>query len=151
MKTFILFLFGRFDDHEDVEYFCTEVFTSSPHITSLRYVIEQSQNIIIIFDSESDSKTLSQELYILLANDNIKLYFLFERDTMVTAHLPNKVKEFIFKPMEKQTAEIANMLKLDYYKTDPILDLDELLDKIDKMGVDSLTPEEKDFLDNFDN
>jgi hypothetical protein len=29
------------------------------------------------------------------------------------------------------------------------MDLDELLDKIEQMGIESLTPEEKNFLDNF--
>jgi hypothetical protein len=37
------------------------------------------------------------------------------------------------------------------YDNKPAMDLDELLDKIEKMGVDSLTPEEKNFLDNFEN
>ena len=25
MKTFILFIFGMFEDHEDIEYFCNEI------------------------------------------------------------------------------------------------------------------------------
>jgi hypothetical protein len=31
------------------------------------------------------------------------------------------------------------------------MDLDQLLDKIKQMGVESLTSEEKNFLDNFEN
>jgi hypothetical protein len=30
------------------------------------------------------------------------------------------------------------------------MDLDELLDKIEQMGIESLTSEEKNFLDNFE-
>jgi hypothetical protein len=58
MKTYILFVFGMFDDHEDVEYFCADVLGDNPIINSVRYVIENSQNIIVIFDSDSDYKTI---------------------------------------------------------------------------------------------
>jgi hypothetical protein len=97
MKTFILFIFGMFEDHEDIEYFCNEILGESPTINSVRYVIENSQNIIVIFDSETDYKTLSQDLYTLLMNDIVKFYFIFDRDSLVTAHLPQQVKDFIFK------------------------------------------------------
>jgi hypothetical protein len=147
MKTFILFLFGMFEDHEDIEFFCTEILGDTPVIKTVRYVIENSQNVIVIFDSEVDHKTLSTELFSVLSNDNIKFYFIFERDNLVTAHLPKEVRDFIFKPV---TAD--KMLTIEYQKTDtPILDLDQLLDKIEKMGIESLSPEEKNFLDNFDN
>ena len=42
------------------------------------------------------------------------------------------------------------MIKIEYDKNmGPSMDLDELLDKIEQTGIDSLTPEEKKFLDNF--
>ena len=145
MKTFILFIFGMFEDHEDIEYFCNEILSESSTINSVRCVIENSQNIIVIFDSETDYKTLSQDLYTLLMNDNVKFYFIFDRDSLVTAHLPQQVKDFIFKPSGTST-----MIRVDYDKnSSPSMDLDELLDKIEQMGIDSLTPEEKNFLDNF--
>lgn len=147
MKTFILFLFGMFEDHEDIEFFCTDILGDTPAIKKVRYVIENSQNVIVIFDSELDYKTLSTELFSVLSDDNIKFYFIFDRDNLVTAHIPKEVRDFIFKPT---TAE--NMLTIEYQKTEsPILDLDRLLDKIEKTGIESLTPEEKNFLDNFDN
>jgi hypothetical protein len=134
-----------FEDHEDIEYFCNEILGESPTINSVRYVIENSQNIIVIFDSETDYKTLSQDLYTLLMNDNVKFYFIFDRDSLVTAHLPQQVKDFIFKPSGTST-----MIRVDYDKnSSPSMDLDELLDKIEQMGIESLTPEEKNFLDNF--
>ena len=145
MKTFILFIFGMFEDHEDIEYFCNEILTESPTINSVRYVIENSQNIIVIFDSDRDYKTISQDLYVLLMNDNVKFYFIFDRDSLVTAHLPQQVKDFIFKPSGTST-----MIRVDYDKnSNPSMDLDDLLDKIEQMGIESLTPEEKNFLDNF--
>jgi hypothetical protein len=147
MKTFILFIFGMFEDHEDVEYFCTDVIAESTVVNTVRYVIENSQNIIVIFDSDTDYKTLSTELYSILTNDSVKFYFIFDRDSLVTAHLPQEVKDFIFKPLSKNM-----LIRLDYDNPGkPSMDLDDLLEKIEKMGIDSLTPEEKKFLDNFEN
>jgi hypothetical protein len=148
MKTYILFVFGMFDDHEDVEFFCTDVLGDTPVIKTVRFVIENSQNVIVIFDSDVDIKRLSQELFSVLTTDNIKFYFIFDRDSLVSAHLPKEVKDFIYRPVGDNS-----IMKLEYQKNndDIIMDLDDLLDKIEQMGIDSLTPEEKNFLDNFEN
>lgn len=149
-KTFILFIFGMFEDHDDIEFFCTEILSDVSVIKKVRYVIENSQNIIVIFDSDSDYKTISNEMFSVLTNEHIKFYFIFDRDSLVTAHLPQQVKDFIFKPQSEEDV----IIRIEYdksQKNDSSLDLDELLDKIDKMGIDSLTPEEKNFLDNFEN
>lgn len=145
MKTFILFIFGMFDDNEDIEYFCTDVLGESPAVKKVRFIIENSQNIIVIFDSETPYKELSNELFVLLTNENIKFYFIFDRDNLVTAHLPAEVKDHIFKPITDNM-----VINVDYQKNKTTLDLDELLDKIDQHGVESLTPDEKNFLDNFE-
>ena len=42
---------------------------------------------------------------------------------------------------------------LEYMKKEedvPLMDLDEVLDKIEKWGIESLTLDEKNFLDNFE-
>lgn len=135
-----------FEDHEDIEFFCTQVLAESKVIGSVRFVIENSQNIIVVFDSEFDHKNISNELFGLLINDNIKFYFIFDRENLVTAHLPAEVKDFIFKP-----ANDNNIVRVEYEKHSPILDLDQVLEKIEENGIASLTPEEKKFLDNFDN
>lgn len=147
MKTFILFIFGTFEDHEDIAFFCTEILGSSSAVKSLKYVIESNQNIIVIFDSELENKELSQELYEVINIDPVKFYFIFERSTLVSAHLPEQVKDFIFKPLPESSS-----IKIDYIKNNPEeLNLDDLLEKIEEMGIDSLTDEEKKFLDNFEN
>ena len=146
MKTYLLFIFGMFEDHEDIEFFCTQVLAESKVIGSVRFVIENSQNIIVVFDSEFDHKNISNELFGLLINDNIKFYFIFDRENLVTAHLPAEVKDFIFKPVSDN-----NIVRVEYEKHSPILDLDQVLEKIEENGIASLTPEEKKFLDNFDN
>lgn len=148
MKTFILFIFGMFDDHEDVEFFCTDILNETKSVKSLKYVIESSQNIIVIFDSDTDYFELSKDLFESLSIDYVKFYFLIERDTLVTAHLPAQVRDFIFKPQLENKAMFLEYTKKDEDK--PLMDLDEVLEKIEKLGVGSLTLEEKDFLDNFE-
>jgi hypothetical protein len=148
MKTFILFIFGMFEDHEDVEFFCTEVLGDTKSVKSLRYVIENSQNIIVIFDSDTDYYTLSKDLFESLSIENVKFYFLIERDTLVTAHLPAQVKDFIFKPQIENSAMILEYTKKE--EDTPLMDLDEVLEKIEKWGIESLSVEEKNFLDNFE-
>jgi hypothetical protein len=147
MKTYVLFIFGSFEDHEDIAFFCTEILSGSTAIKSLKYVIESTHNIIVIFDSELDNKELSKELFELLLLDQVKFYFLFERSSLVCAHLPEQVRDFIFKPLPESSA-----IKIEHIINDPEgLDLDNLLDKIEETGIDSLTDEEKKFLDNFEN
>jgi len=150
MRTYLLFLFGVFEDHEDIEFFCMDVLARTPTIESVRYVIENHKNIIVIFDSNVDHSTLSDDIHLLTKNDSIKFYFLIEKTAIVSLYLPDAVNDFIFKP---STAD-PSMLKIEYlkqtFKTSLDMDLDELLDKIDSMGIESLTPEEKKFLDNFE-
>jgi hypothetical protein len=137
-----------FEDHEDVEFFCTEVLGDTKSIKSLRYIIENSQNIIVIFDSDTEYFELSKDLFESLTIENVKFYFLIERDTLVTAHLPAQVKDFIFKPQTENSAMFLEYMKKE--EDGPLMDLDEVLDKIEKWGIESLTSEEKNFLDNFE-
>ena len=63
MKSFILFIYGVFEDHEDIEFFCIEVLGQSEAILEVRYVIESQNNMIVIFDSDYDEALLSEEIY----------------------------------------------------------------------------------------
>jgi hypothetical protein len=62
------------------------------------------------------------------------------------------MKDFIFKPKENHTS-----LKIEYDNNEinkitiSDFDLDNILDKIEQLGIDSLSEEEKKFLDNFEN
>ena len=146
VRTYTLFIYGSFEGHVDVEFFCMEVMSSSPAVKTLRYVIENNNNIIVIFDSDYEVKNLSTELLNFMINDTIKYYFLYPLDTLVTAHLPEKLKDFIFKPNE-----LGMNIKVEYVKPkDKFFDLDEVLEKIEKTGFSSLSEDEKKFLDNFD-
>ena len=148
MNTYVLFIFGMFDDHEDIEYFCTDVIGESKVIESIRFIIENSENIIVIFDSEMGPTEVDRELYTMLIDEHIKFYFIFQREHMVTAHLPQQIKDLIFTPTIDNT-----IIRVDYekYKKKETLDLDRLLEKIEESGIESLTVEEKNFLDNFEN
>lgn len=141
----MLFVYGTFEDHEEVEFFCMEVMANLPSIQSLRYVIEGQQNIIVIFDSSVDEKTLREEINEAMVNHTVKFYFLFKRDHLLLSYIPNEVRDFIFKPSNENFA-----LRVEFIKKENDFDLNEVLEKIEKDGIESLTPDEKNFLDNFD-
>jgi len=153
MKTYLLFLFANFEDHEDIEFFCLEVLGVSPKVSKVRFVIEDtSKSIIIIFESEATRKELSEELHNIISMEDVKFYFLFERESIYSANLPIQMKDFMFKPSEEYSS-----IRLEYNKKDKTeefnesMDLDNILEKIEQQGIDSLTPDEKKFLDGFQN
>jgi tRNA U34 5-carboxymethylaminomethyl modifying GTPase MnmE/TrmE len=136
-----------FEDHEDIEYFCMDVIGEMECVKSVRYVIESSENVIVIFDSDSELQKLSKDMFDVLKNDNVRFYFIFDRNNLVSAHVPQAIKDFIYKPSN------LKIMNLDYVKpeSNEVYELDDLLDKIEKTGMESLTPAEKKFLDNFEN
>ena len=146
----MLFIYGVFDDQQDIEFFCLEILGKSPFVWSVRYVIENNQNIIVMFDSNEDHGVLSDEIHSLSKNDSVKFYFLTEKNSIVSVFLPETINDFIFKPSSSDPL----MIKVEYEKYTEVqresLDLDDVLDKIDLYGIESLTPEEKKFLDNFE-
>jgi hypothetical protein len=150
MKSYLLFIYGVFDDEQDIEFFCLEILGQSPFIRSVRYIIENNQNIIVIFDSNQSNDILSEEVHTLSKNDSVKFYFLIEKPSLVSVYLPETINDFIYKPGTSDPL----MIKIEYEKHTEVkiadLQLDDVLDKIDLYGVDSLTPEEKKFLDNFE-
>jgi hypothetical protein len=148
MKTYILFIFGMFDDHEDIEYFCSHVISESKTIESIRFMIENSENIIVIFDSTQEPSKISEDLFPLLIDEHIKFYFIFDRENLITAHLPQQIKDLLYKQFDDNT-----IVRIDHERIKKTigLDLDNLLEKIKDYGVESLSEEEKNFLDNFEN
>jgi hypothetical protein len=150
MRSYLLFIYGVFDDQQDIEFFCLEILGKSPFVWSVRYVIENNQNIIVMFDSNEDHGVLSDEIHLLSKNDSVKFYFLTEKNSIVSVFLPEIINDFIFKPSSSDPL----MIKVEYEKYIEVqrerLDLDDVLDKIDLYGMESLTPEEKKFLDNFE-
>lgn len=145
MNLYILFVYGNFDTHEEVEFFCNEVLGDSEHIEKIKYVIENLSSIIVIFETKRDVNVISNEISLLLINDYVLYYFMFKVNDLIISHLPEKIKSLIFKPMSDA---VDNKIEINFVKN---LDIDDLLDKIKTEGIESLTKEEKKFLDNFGN
>ena len=147
MGSYILFIFGAFEDHEDLEFFCLEHFTKVSE-SGIKFVIESGGNCVIIFDSEKDRKELIKDVKETLAIEHIKFYLMFEKDKVFFAELPESLSNFIFKPAEtSREDEPPIKIKITYLDTN--YDLDEILDKIQVSGIESLTDGEKNFLDEF--
>jgi hypothetical protein len=147
MGSYILFIFGAFEDHEDLEFFCLEHFTKVSE-SGIKFVIESGGNCVIIFDSEKDRKELIKDVKETLAIEHIKFYLMFEKDKVFFAELPESLSNFIFKPAETNNEDDTPIkIKITYLDTN--YDLDEILDKIQEGGVESLTEGEKKFLDEF--
>ena len=98
MRSYLLFIYGVFDDQEDIEFFCLQILGKSPFIWSVRYIIENNQNIIVMFDSDEDHGVLSDEIHLLSKNDSVKFYFLTEKNSLVSVFLPEAINDFLFKP-----------------------------------------------------
>ena len=139
MKTYVLIIFGNFDDHEDILFFVNEIFVAIPTISSLRYILEDGKNLTLIFDSDSSDKEIISDIFKTMSIEQIRYYFLFEKEGLMTSRIPKNMSDHLFKPIE------------DKIKDEKKYDLDELLEKIQKSGVKSLTPDEKNFLENFEN
>lgn len=120
-----------------------DVLSDSEVIKSLKYVIENGENIIVIFETDVDYLELSTELYKLMNNETV-VYYLFNRDTLITTHT-RKDSKILF--LNLQLNQMMIILKI---KTGPIpekskvdLNLDYVLDKIEKSGFESLNDDEK--------
>ncbi len=147
MNTYILFIYGIFEDQQDIEFFCLEVIGQSESLKSIKYVVESNKNIIIIFDTDLDHGKLSEEIYNLCINESVKYYFLINRHSIISVNVPDPVNDFIFKSDVPENS----MLKIEYKKKpQEFYNLDDVLDKLNQLGLEALTPEEKNFLDNFE-
>jgi hypothetical protein len=150
MRTYLLFVYGAFENHQDIEFFCLSILGKLPFVHLVRYVIENDRNVIIVFESDENHDVLSEEVHLLTNSDSVKFYFLTERNSMVSVYLPDTINDFIFKPSSSDPL----MIKVEYEKNTEVkrspLELDDVLDKIDLYGIESLTEEEKNFLDNFE-
>jgi len=145
---YILIIMGMFKSHEEVNEFCDNRLSHLPSVKSIKYVIENTQNLIVIFDSELNAQEMSNQMYRFLTEQNIKFYFIFKRDDIVTAFLPQEVKKFLFDINQDENKMFINYNQITN-NVDEDVQLDVVLDKIRKGGVKILTLEEKNFLDNF--
>lgn len=143
METYILYVFGTFDSHDDVIFYISEVLPECSIIDQISYVVECSGSLIIIFSTETeDENEIISELPKYVINENVKFYFVHRIKDMLSAYLPPDLNEMIFKPKNDDNNEpISSIYSLSY--------LDEILEKIEISGIESLTDKEKKFLDDF--
>lgn len=142
MKTYLLFLTSDFSDFEDVEFFCVNVFSENDEISNVKYIIQNLHNLIIIFESSAEHKKLKKEIQSLLDNDNTTFYFLFEKNSLLASYIPDNLKEIIYKINSDSNSEEEVLHTTNF-------DLNTILEKINKAGIESLTKDEKKYLDNF--
>jgi hypothetical protein len=150
MKNYILFIFANFSDLEDLEYFCLEHFPQVS-VDGLKYVIESNGSCIIIFDSNKGKDELIESLKETLTLEQIRFYMLFERSSIIFSELPVDLSDFIFKPISTNLDMFKTKIKKEPNIEEKVISLDNILEKIQNDGIDSLSPEEKKFLDDFAN
>lgn len=150
MKTYVLFLFATFEDLEDLEFFCFEHFPQVA-VGNIKYVIEANGNSIIFFESDKEKDDLTTSLDEILDVDYIRFYMVFEKSSIFWSKLPEDLSKFIYKPQQRDKGMFKISTKILNKKDDETLDLNAILDKIKNKGIDSLSPEEKKFLDDFGN
>ncbi len=130
METYLLFIYGTFEDLEDIDFLCTEIIAVDNNFKKVRYIVENNKNLIVIFESESDKKTISENLHILLSNETVKFYFVFNRQDVFTANLSLQMKDFIFNPITNHTTLILEFDDPKETTNQSELELNVLLDKI---------------------
>jgi hypothetical protein len=150
MKSYILFLFATFPDLEELEFFCLEHFPQIS-VNGLKYVIESNGNCIIIFDSDKEKDDLVESLNDILSLDHIRFYIIFEKGSIFWAELPKDLNNFIFKPISTEPNTFKTDTKKKANDEKKELNLNDVLEKIQNQGIESLLPEEKKFLDDFEN
>jgi len=146
METYILILYTEFENDDDALRFCTEIF---PHekVENSKFILESPKNIIIRFESKKKNTVISKELYKTLNITEINVYFLIKLKDFVAVYLPIQLKSFLYDDDENDESDI--MAPLKKIKQPEDLNVNRILSKIKKDGISSITPDELDFLDNF--
>ena len=142
MKSYILFLYGEFEDVSDIEFFINEIISEIASLTEIRFVVQNFKSIIVIFNSDNSPKELDDDFSLLVELEQVSYYMLFNLNNIVSFVIPDSLNNIIFKP---QKTKINDELNEENKK----FDLDEILEKISKNGINSISEEEKKFLDDF--
>ncbi len=169
MKKYFLILFGNFEAET-----CNEIAISiSPIVDSPQLKFQTSQTFIIMhFASEVAREEIFEFLHVNLF-DKVGSFILSENNDNMSVFMPDDIKAHLF-DLENQSADVVINIDLkkvrDYLDTSEpeededdfvtlLLDkikkkvkkpsLDSLLEKILSEGIDSLTPYEKDTLNEY--
>lgn len=96
----------------------------------------------IIGYKDKNDKMVYSTLYKQFIQQNFKESFLYSLKPLGTPKLP-KVRKPKFETF------VESVVDIEVVQLPVILELDSILDKIGKYGINSITKEEKDFLDNL--
>ena len=164
MNTYLLFINGFFENPKEIDNFSQEFMDGLKNVESPKFVIENQYNMIIIFNTEEDEDKISELIKKVITQSYINFFFLFNREDIMVANIPQEISSIIFKDLpkdsslqvnwEKNIEEISDEEKeklIDDSEPENELYVDALLEKINKFGIESLTEKEKKFLDNFKN
>jgi hypothetical protein len=147
MKTLILIIYGEFEDDELLEEIIEKIVVESKDICSIKYIIKEKPSLILILETDTEFSIIANSFFEILSLNVVRFYFIFDRSSLVSAHIPIELKDKIFKLSENTDYSFEY-----FYEEEPKdenFQLDELLEKIKQYGTESLTEEEKKFLDNF--
>ena len=145
METYILFFSGNFKTRKELELFTAGSFIKIPSIFSIKYIIEKRESLIAIFSSELDDELLKVEISEALKDEPLKFYFLFNIKSIIDQKLPEEILTMIHNEIPRDSVFFIEV----FAKDDDDFDIDEILEKIEKNGIESLTKAEKYFLDHF--
>lgn len=144
MNSYFLYISSIFKDRSEIESFCGLFIEEVKSINSMKVIIDNVSTIILVFDSETENEKVSEEINKFLITLDIKMSFLFDVKSLINIKIPDEVKNIIFTKTPDDSIlfmEITTFVKEH--------NLDDILEKIDRLGIKSLTKSEKKFLDNF--
>ena len=93
----------------------------------------------IIGYKDKNDKMVYSTVYKQFIQQNFKETFLYSLKPLGTPKLPKVIKIVL----------VESMVDIEVVQLPVVLELDVILDKIGKYGINSITKEEKDFLDNL--
>jgi hypothetical protein len=156
MNTYLLFINGLFEEPKDLDDFSFNFMQNVQSATSSKFIIENKYNVIVIFDSDKDDEEISVEIKEGLAKEKIRLFFLFNREDLMVATIPQEISSIVFRDLPEDSSLEINLINKEEFEDDGIPEdnndedyMDILLEKIDKFGIESLTKNEKKYLENF--
>lgn len=172
---YLLYVFAKHDKQEKFVTFLSEEIFIMTHDNDIRYYYGP-ESVIFKFKSNEKTEDIGDYLNNILGCSGIvfflqpyekgKLYYWV--DSTVNKHLfgietedemseqeRKEFQQYVFKNLElneiddfdEDITDIKEFLKID--KSDTQLTLDELLDKINDKGIESLTKKEKELLKNY--
>lgn len=158
MNTYLLFVNGLFDNANEIDMFSGEFINLFKQISSPKFVIENQYNMIIIFDSDIAEEEIVHKIKNGFKSNLVRFYFLFNREDIMVANMPQEISALLFKDLPTDSSLEINLINNEEPKkvedeniVNGEIYIDTLLDKIEKFGIESLTENEKKFLDNFKN